>query len=499
MKAPESTDDLRVPEIRTQTIRGAGWSTIEGAASQGLAFVVFLFMARLLSPTDFGLVALANLYVMLAQFLIFCGLGPAVVQSKEYDEENFDTAFWLQMAVGLGFFGLTIGLPAVVADFFGTRSLTPIVAALSPIFIFSALCSMQNAVLSRQLDFRSLALRTLLVSIIGGAFGIALALLGYGVWSLVGQQLLSGLAEVVLLWRISPWRPRFRFSREKARRLVRFGFHAMAADLANLVSRRSGQYFVGKFLGPLQSGFFAIAARVSTLVSEIMIRSLGRVTLSSFSRLQGQPDRFAAAFYRVVGMQSVLVLPVSIGLALLVPEVITVLFGAKWLPAAPTMQVLLLGSGFEALTSVHNSTLTGAGRPDWCNWLTCAHLTLNLVGFAIAVRWGMEAVALASLVRAAVLYPVELVVLKHCLGLSPWESIRRVLPLLVVTAAMAAAVVAVKQVNAGAALTLGLATLAGTACFVGALYLLQRAVFTEMVACLRIFRRGPLTEMAVPE
>ncbi|HSI15544.1 MAG TPA: lipopolysaccharide biosynthesis protein [Chthoniobacter sp.] len=488
--------------LRSQTIRGAGWSTIEGAISQGLAFLVFLFMARLLSPTDFGLVALANLYIMVAQYVIFCGLGPAVVQSEEFDEENLDTAFWLQMAIGAGFFGLTLGLPAMIAKFFGTLSLTPIVAALSPIFIFSALSSMQNAVLARKLDFRSLAIRTLGTSVLSGAIGVALALRGYGVWSLVWQQLSAGLIQVILLWRISPWRPRFRFSRDKASRLVRFGMHAMAADLANLVSRRSGQYFVGKFLGPIPSGFFAIAARVSNLISEVIIRSLARVTLASFSRLQEERGRFAAAFYRVIGMQSLLVLPASIGLALLVPEVIIVLFGAKWLPAAPAMQLLLLGSIFEALSAVNVSALSSQGRPDWGNYLTLIHLSANLTAFAFAVRWGLEAVALANVIRAAVLYPVELLVLRRLLGISPWRAVLQVLPLLIITIGMAALVYGIQHAVGHAwpaAATLALCTCAGACFFSGALYLVQRPLFMELLGCLQVFRqRGARSEEVVP-
>jgi PST family polysaccharide transporter len=484
--------------IRSQTIRGAGWSTIEGAISQGLAFLVFLFMARLLSPTDFGLVALANLYIMVTQYVIFCGLGPAVVQSKELDDENLDTAFWLQMAFGLAFFGLTIGMPAMIADFFGTRNLTPIVAALSPVFIFSALSSMQNAVLARRLDFRSLATRTLGTCLSSGAIGVILAFRGYGVWSLVWQQLSAGIIQVILLWRISDWRPRFRFSRTKARQLVKFGVHAMAADLASLVSRRSGQYFVGKFLGPVPSGFFAIAVRVSSLISEVIIRSLARVSLSSFSRLQDERERFSAAFYRVVGMQCLLVLPVSIGLALLVPEVITVLFGAKWLPAAPAMQLLLLGSLFEALSAVHVSALSSQGRPDWGNYLTLFHLAGNLTAFAFAVKWGLEAVALASLLRAALVYPVELIVLRRLLGISPWRAFLHLLPLLAITGAMALLVYGIKHCIVGVCppvVTLALCSSAGACFFAGALYLVQRPLFAELLACLQIFRqRSAATE-----
>ncbi|MDR3403825.1 MAG: lipopolysaccharide biosynthesis protein [Chthoniobacter sp.] len=480
-------------EIRTQTIRGAAWSTIEGAISQGVAFVMFLFTARLLSPKDFGLVALANLYVMVAQYVMYCGLGPAVVQSKEQDDENLDTAFWLQMAFGVAFFGGTIGLPGFIASFFGAQGLTPIVAALSPVFILSALSSMQNAVLARSLDFRALAVRRLATGVISGLLGVVLAYLGYGAWSLVWQQIASGIIQVVLLWRISPWRPRWRFSWQKASNLMRFGFHAMAADLANLVSRRfTAQYFVGKFIGTVASGFFAIGLRVSNLISEVVIRSLARVTLSSFSKLQDEPDRFALAFYRVVRMQSLLVLPVSIGLAILVPEVITVLFGAKWLPAAPVMQLLLLGSVFEALSAVHSSALSSRGRPDWCNYLTLMHLVGSVVTFAIAVRWGMKGIALASVARAVLLYPIELLVIHRFLGISPWRSFLQVVPLLCATIGMAAVVSGIKHLVVAvyppvAILTLG--TLSGAAFFFGALYFLERPLFTEMLTCLQIFRQ----------
>ncbi len=480
-------------QIKTKTILGAGWATLDGVVGQGLAFLVFLIMARLLTPEDFGLVALANLYVLVAQFLIFIGFGQALVQFDDLDDRDLDTAFWLQALVGTIFCGLTLLAPAAIAGFLGNERLVPLISALAPIFILSGISSVQIAYLTRHMDFRALALRNFVGFAIGAIVGIFSALHHAGAWSLVWQQLAGNVVQVSVLWTLSAWRPGFTFSRERARRLVAFGSHAMISDLAGLISRRSDQFFVGKYLGPLASGYYAIAARVSNLMTEVMIRSLSRVTLSSFSRLQGEPARFSSAFARVVEMQSLIVLPAAVGLALLAPEVVTCFFGAKWLPSVPAMEVLLLGVIFDALNAVHQSALTSRGYPGWSNFITSLHLFANLAAFASVVQWGIQAVAIASVTRAVILYPVELIILHRLLDLSPWQELQRLFLLAGVTAGMAAVVYVVKV--AGSSLPPGtmiaLGSVVGAAFFIGALFLSHRPLFAEIWGSLQILRRRP--------
>ena len=395
-------------DLRTRTIRGAGWSAAGTFSGQVVSFVVFLLLARLLTLEQFGLIALANIYVLVVQVFVFQGLGQAVVQFEDLDDLHLDTIFWMNLGAGVFFFTLTL----VSADFFarcvGTPPLAPVLRWLSPIFLLAALTDVQSNLLTRQMAFFSLAARTLISYLAGGVVGVVLALRGAGAWSIVGQQLTIWALNVVVLWSASDWRPRFRFSTGRARRLARFGGNLLWVDLANLANRRSDQFFIARFLGPVAVGIYAVGARINMLLGELVVSSFFRVSLSAFARLQNEPARLARGFYDVVELQLALVLPVAVGMALVAPSVVPLFFGVKWIATAPIVQALMLALPFEALSAVHFAVLISRGYPQWCTLLTLGHALVNVVMFAFVVRFGMLAVSFAFALRALLFYPVEL-------------------------------------------------------------------------------------------
>ncbi len=405
-------------DLRTKAIRGAGWSVAGSLSGQIVSFVVFLLLARLLSIEQFGLIALANIYVLVVQIFVFQGLGQAVIQFEDLDDLHLDTVFWMNLAAGCFFCALTL----VDADFFsgcvGAPPLGPLLRWLSPIFLFAALSDVQSNLLTRQMAFFSLAARTFISYVAGGVVGVALALGGAGAWSIVGQQLTIWALNVVVLWRASDWRPRFRFSRERASRLARFGANLLWVDLASLANRRSDQFFIARFLGPVAVGIYAIGGRISMLFGELVVRSFSRVSLSAFARLQNDPARLARGFYDVTEMQVALVLPITLGMTLIAPSAVSLFFGAKWLGAAPIVQVLILALPFEALSAIHFSVLISRGRPQWCSLLTLGHALVNVAMFFLAVRFGMLAVSIAYVLRAALFYPVELCFVRQLIPIS---------------------------------------------------------------------------------
>ena len=254
--------------LRQKALRGVVWSALEGMSAQALSFVVFLILARLLAPADFGLIALATIYILIVQFCIFQGMGPALVQAREIDRRLISTAFWMNLAVSVVFILLTILFRQALAALFHAPKLAEVLLALTPLFLFASLSSVQNALLTRAMSYRVLALRTLAANVIAGGIGIGMAVAGYGYWSLVGQQISGGVINVLLLWKASEWRPAWEFSAPDARRLWRFGLGILGSDMVGVVNRRADQYFAGKVLGTTATGIYAVGARVSTLLGE---------------------------------------------------------------------------------------------------------------------------------------------------------------------------------------------------------------------------------------
>lgn len=405
-------------DLREKTVTGARWSSIESIAGQGLSFFSFLILARLLSPADFGTVAIANLYVGLVQMLIFQGLGQVIIQKEKLEHEHLDAAFWINITLALALMLVTLLVCHPFASWFHDPILADLLRWLSWLFLISALADVQINLLARQFHYKALALRTLASSLAGGLVGVTMACTGHGVWSLVGQQLTIGILSLILLWNASEWRPRWHFSISHALEMWRFGSRLLIYELVSLTNRRSDQFFVGKYMGATATGIYAVAARVSTLLNEILVRSLGRLNLASLSRLQVDPLRLSHGFFRMLQMQLCLILPAAIGIGLFAREVVLLTVGSQWISAVPVMRILVVAIPFEALSALNAAALVARGKPGWISLLTCTHALLNISLFALCARWGLVAVATAFVVRAIILYPIELLFLRKIIPIT---------------------------------------------------------------------------------
>ncbi|HEX8372231.1 MAG TPA: lipopolysaccharide biosynthesis protein [Chthoniobacterales bacterium] len=470
-------------EARRHVARGVTWSAAESIAGQTISFLLFLVLARLLAPADFGVVAVANLCVMVIQSFIFLGMGQAIVQFSDLDEQHLDTVFYINLFSGLFFFVLTITASSILGQWFQTPLLASVLCWLSPVFLIAGLTDVQNNLLVREMNFRALALRTLLSYVAGGIVGVVMAVKGAGVWSLVGQQLTTAFMNLVVLWTASRWRPGLKFSSSRAKVLSRFGMHMMWVDLVGMVNRRADQFVVGKFIGPVQVGFYAVGARVSMLITEVMSKSVARVTLSALSRLQDDMVRFRSVLLEMTEMQTAVVFPTAIGLALVAPEVMQIFFGSKWAASVPVMQALVLACPFEALSGAHQSALVAKGKPQLSSILTSVHAVLNVIAVALAVHWGTTAVAAAFLIRALIMYPVELIVLHKAIDLPVGQVLRLLIPQVVASAVMAAIVALVQRalsVDTPILLRLVLAIASGAAVYMVVLFILNPTLLKRM-------------------
>lgn len=486
---------------RVGAVRGATWLALESAGGQGVSFLVFLALARLLSPADFGVIAVATVYVLVAQYLIFQGLGQAILQFEDLDELHLDTIFWINFGVGSTLVALTLAGASTAEAWIRTPGLGGVLRGLSPVLLIAALTDVPNNLLTREMRFRKLASRTFLSYLAGGAAAILCAFRGAGAWSLVAQQITVWLVNFVMLWSATSWRPRFRFCLQRARRLLRFGVHLLWSDLVGLVNRRSDQLFVSRFFGPVIGGFYSVGARVAMLVGEVLVRSFGRVTVTVLSRLQNEGARFNSAVYEAVEMQSALILPVAVGFSLVAPDVVAIFLGPKWTAAVPIMQALLLAGPFEALSTVHQSTLVARGKPQWCSTLATLQAVASLAIFAAALRWGPAGVAAGYALRGLLLYPVELAVLRRVAGLAPSRFFRLLSPQAGAALLMAGAVLLLRTQLAPLSpfLLLPASVLAGAGVYIGAMALLNPRLTSELWSYISLRNRRACAAAPTPD
>lgn len=401
-------------------------------------------LARLLSPDTFGLVALANVFVVFMQIFLHQGFAQALIQRQQLDPEHLDTAFWTN--VGIGCLLAIVGLTGAehIAGWFNQPQLTPILRVLSLVFIVNSLNDVQQAVLERQFAFKSVAIRSLLAVVISGGVGIGMAIAGFGVWSLVGQQLIYETVAVAVLWGASDWRPGWRFSVAHFQDLFSFGVNILGSNFLNYINTRADDFLIGYFLGPTALGYYAIAYRVLTVMTQLLVSTIAQVALPTFSRLQEDLEKFRRAFYTATQLTSFVAFPTFLGMAVMARELVLVLFGEQWLPSVPVMQVLALAGILRSVTFAKGSVFMALGKPGWQFRLSLLNAVLNITGFLIAVRWGILAVAASYVIRAYSVFPLGQWLLSKLTQIRLSVYLRQFIAPLLASGVMVAIMLAVK-------------------------------------------------------
>lgn len=472
--------------LQPRVARGLTWTIIDAWGRQVLGLVVFAILARLLVAADFGLIALAAVFVGLAHIVVDQGLGDAIVQRRTLTRGHLDTAFWVALATGaiLTAAGVVLAIP--IAALLGEPELQPILQVLSLVFVLSALTSIQVALLRRELAFRSIALRTLLAIAGGGVVGIALALAGAGAWALVGQQLAQAALAVAVLWRVSPWRPGRQVSREHFRELFSFGINIVGSDILVFISRNTDNLLIGALMGTTPLGIYAVAYRILDATGNVLVGITRRIAFPAFSRLHHDPERLRRAYFRVTRTSAALILPGFVGLALVAPELIAVLFGPKWNESGPVAAILFMIGPVLAVQTFSGSLLNAAGHPGVVFRFRLATAITNVAGFLIAVLVFRDiiAVAVAFVVRGYLLLPLNLYLVRKHAGIPVGQYLLAMRGIAIATLAMVAAVLAVKIALSGQianVVLLVLEVLVGAAVFAVALMLVERPLVNEVL------------------
>lgn len=411
--------------LRQKALHGLFWSAIEKWGGKFFALLVFLTLARLLEPEAFGLVALASVFVAFVQVFVDQGFADAIVQRPDLEESHLDTAFWVNIAMGLLMTLLCAAAAGLIAAGLREPALEPVVRVFSLAFIINAISGVQIALFRRKLAFKVLAVRTLIANVIGGVAGITMAFLGYGVWSLVGQQLLMSGTGAIILWTASTWRPTFRFSRRHFVDLFSFGINVIGTNLLNFLNRRSDDLLIGYFLGTTALGYYTVAYRILLTLTDLITGISAQVTFPIFSKMRQDKERMLRAFYLTTQYASYISFPIFMGLAVTAPILIPVVFGPQWAPSIPVMQILAFIGLLHSVTFFNGSVLLAMGKPSWRLMLGILNTATNVAAFLVAVRWGIVAVAAAYVIRGYVTAPLTPWVIRKLIGLSYTRYVRQ--------------------------------------------------------------------------
>jgi PST family polysaccharide transporter len=452
---------------------------------QAINLLVFTILANLLLPADFGLVALAAVFVAFAQLFIDQGLGDALVQRKTLTRNQIDTAFWVAVATALALTVVMFLAAQPLSVLLGQPDLAPVLQVLSLAILFAAFSTIQMDLLRRELAFKLLAVRSLAAATAGGVAGVAAALMGYGAWALVIQQLTSAAASVLALWWVTAWRPGLRFSTADFRELFSFGVNVVGSDLVAFLSRYADKLLVGAVLGVTQLGFYTVAFRLLD-TSQAMLINIGRkIAFPALSAVHDDPQRMQRAYLRGSRVSSALTLPAFLGLAAISPELVVVLFGNQWAEAGRVSALLFLVGPAFTLQAFSHVLFMAVGRPDvgfrFRLWL----MVVSLAAFVVAVNFGIVAVAVAFVAASYLLLPLNLRWQRVYGGVPTLTFLNQLRGAALATGAMLLAIVALKMAVGsalGQAMLLAAEVVVGAVVYAVGLWLFDRPLLVDAFA-----------------
>jgi len=379
-----------------------GWSALDVFFRHGLNFIVLMILARLLSPSDFGEIAILLVFTGVASIVIDSGFSQALIQRKLVTHVDESSVFFFNVLLSL-FAVLLLYLAAPwIAIFYHQPDLELLMIAISANLLINAFGSVQIAILTKRLDFKALAKVGGVATVGSGSMALTAAANGYGVWSLVIQLISSSLLTVVFLWYFSPWRPLMRFSLASIRSFFQYSSYLLLSGLLDALQYHAYALIIGRVYSAHQVGYFNQAQRLQHLPIDLMTSIVGRIAFPVFSRDADDRDRLVKLMNRTLETTMFMTVPVVLCTLLLAEPLVVLLFGSQWLPSVPVLQVLSL-TGLLWPFHVFNVTMLKAlGRTDLNLRVMLVKFTTGLLLLFAAAPFGLVAIASALLLNSII-------------------------------------------------------------------------------------------------
>lgn len=350
--------------IKSKAVHGLIWSMIEMFATRLISLMIQIILARLLLPSDFGIIAMITVLVAVSQSLVDGGFQNALIREKTTTDDDFFTVFLTNLLFSVVIFVLLFICSPPIAQIYNNNKLVSVIRVTSISLILNALSLVQRTKLTIDLNFRAQTNISLIASIISGVIAIILALLKFSYWSLVIQSVSLQFVTTVLLWEYNKGFPKGKFSRESLFRLFHFGWKLSVSGLINTVYDNLYYLIIGKIFNPSAVGYYTNAQKFRDVISQSLTTSIQKVTYPTLSRLQDNKEILKSSYRRIIMYSSLIIFPIMIGLVSIAPKLFILLFGEKWITSIPIFQVLLIAGMVYPLNAINLNILQVEGRSD---------------------------------------------------------------------------------------------------------------------------------------
>ncbi|MBQ9207649.1 MAG: lipopolysaccharide biosynthesis protein [Treponema sp.] len=416
------------------------WKFLERGGVQGVQFVLSIILARLVSPSDYGIIALLLVFIQIANVFIQNGFNTALIQKKESDDIDFSSVFYFSLLFAAFFYIVLFFVAPVISRFYNQSILTPLLRVLSVTLFFGAINSVQVAYVSKMMQFKRFFFSSMGAVIVSGFVGIILAYNGLGVWALVLQQLTSIFITCAILWITVSWRPKLIFSFVRLKSLFGFGWKLLCSGLLDTVFRNIYNLIIGRIYSSEQLGVFNRGQQFPQVIATNLDGSIQSVMLPTLSSHNDNLEEVKRITRRSISTSAYVLMPCMFGLAAIAEPLVKLLLTEKWLPCVPFLQLACLS---YALYPLHTANLTGInalGRSDIFLKLEIIKKILVVISLFVTIPFGIYAMAIGQVVLGFISTFINSYPNKKLMNYSYLEQIKDLLPAFLLSVFMSAVV-----------------------------------------------------------
>lgn len=375
--------------LKSKTVKGVVWSSIERFSTQGVQFLIMIIMARLLTPKDYGLIGMLAIFLAVAQSLIDSGFSQALIRKQDRTDVDNSTVFYFNIVVSSALYLILFIAAPFVADFYNQPELTSVMRVVCLGVILNSLAVVQRALLTVRIDFKTQAKASLSAAVISGCIGIVLAYCGFGVWSLVVQQLLNLSVNTLLLWIFSKWRPIAVFSWKSFHELFAFGSKLLASGLLDTLYRNIYPIVIGKLFSASSLGHYTRAHQFSEFPSSNVTGIIQRVTYPILCGIQDETERLEAVYRKFLKLSAFIIFPLMIGLSAVARPFIDIALGTQWGFCGQLLQIICFAMMWYPIHAINLNLLQVKGRSDLFLRLEIIKKILGITVLCITAPFGL--------------------------------------------------------------------------------------------------------------
>ena len=384
--------------MKNKIFSGFFWKFNEQISSQLVTFIISIVLARILTPKDYGIVALINVFISLADIFVTSGFGSALIQKKDADDVDFSTIFYISEIFSIVVYMFLFFIAPYIADFYNNTDLTVIVRVLALKLPLSAFNAIQQAYVSKKMLFKKIFISTTVSSIISGIVGIIVAYLGYGIWALVVQYILNTIIISIALFVQLDWHPQLKFSWASGKPLLSYGWKIVATSFIGTFFNQLRTLLLGKMYTPAELAFYNRGQKFPELVSQNIDGTISTVLFPAISEFNDDLSKVKSMIRRSLRISTFIIMPIMFGMAATSKPIILILLTDKWISSVPYMQYLCIAGAFGTISNTNMQAISAIGRSDVLLKLELVKKPLYLILLLIGLRISVLAVAYTMLI-----------------------------------------------------------------------------------------------------